>query len=115
MPELKLGKVIGVKGQPTINGEGAKQGQEVFELDELNGINADELTITGKGIFIMDETGDVSCTPTKFVGKGEFSATLEPDFDLDAMWENTVWEEIQNVTSENYEVEGITATAGVRG
>jgi len=115
MPELKLGKVIGVKGQPTINGEGAKQGQEVFELDELNGTNADELTIAGKSLFIMDETGDVSCTPTKFVGKGEFNATLEPNFDLEAMWENTVWEEIINVVDEQYEVENITATAGVRG
>ncbi len=115
MPELKLGKVIGVKGQPTINGEGAKQGQEVFELDELKGTNADELAIAGKSLFIMDETGDVSCTPTKFVGKGEFSATLQPDFDLDTMWETTVWEEIQSVTNINYEVEGITAVAGVRG
>jgi hypothetical protein len=115
MPELKLGKVIGVKGQPTINGEGAKQGQEVFELDELNGTNADELTIAGKSLFIMDETGDVSCTPTKFVGKGEFNAILEPDFDLEAMWENTVWEEIINVVDVEYEVENITATAGVRG
>ena len=37
------------------------------------------------------------------------------DFDLDAMWENTVWEEIQNVTDVYGEVEQITAVAGVRG
>ena len=35
--------------------------------------------------------------------------------DLDAMWENTVWEEIENVTDESYEVEKVTAVAGVRG
>ena len=37
------------------------------------------------------------------------------ELDLDAMWENTVWEEIQDVTDESYEVEKITAVAGVRG
>ena len=37
------------------------------------------------------------------------------DLDLDAMWENTVWEEIENVTDESYEVEKVTAVAGVRG
>ena len=37
------------------------------------------------------------------------------DLDLDAMWENTVWEEIQDVTTIYAEVEQITAVAGVRG
>ena len=38
------------------------------------------------------------------------------DLDLDAMWENTVWEEIQDVAdAEVYETEYITAVAGVRG
>ena len=37
------------------------------------------------------------------------------DLDLDAMWENTVWEEIQDVTDVYGEVETITAVAGVRG
>ena len=38
------------------------------------------------------------------------------DLDLDAMWENTVWEEIQDIGEEIvYEVEQITAVAGVRG
>ena len=31
------------------------------------------------------------------------------------MWENTVWEEIQDVTTVEYEVEKVTAVAGVRG
>ena len=37
------------------------------------------------------------------------------ELDLDAMWENTVWEEIQDVVDVGYEVEKITAVAGVRG
>ena len=38
------------------------------------------------------------------------------DLDLDAMWENTVWEEIQDIhDAEVYETEQITAVAGVRG
>ena len=43
-----------------------------------------------------------------------FSQDTE-ELDLDAMWENTVWEEIENVTDESYEVEKVTAVAGVRG
>ena len=40
----------------------------------------------------------------------------EMDLDLDAMWENTVWEEIQDIAdTEVYETEQITAAAGVRG
>ena len=40
----------------------------------------------------------------------------EMDLDLDAMWENTVWEEIQDIAdAEVYETEQITAVAGVRG
>jgi len=38
------------------------------------------------------------------------------DLDLEAMWENTVWEEIVDIAEdEAYEVEYITAVAGVRG
>ena len=37
------------------------------------------------------------------------------DLDMDAMWENTVWEEIQDVVDVVGEVEQITAVAGVRG
>ncbi len=38
------------------------------------------------------------------------------DFDMDAMWDNTVWNEITDIAeSEGYEVENITAVAGVRG
>ena len=38
------------------------------------------------------------------------------DLDLDAMWENTVWNEIEDIADvESYETEYITAVAGVRG
>ncbi len=38
------------------------------------------------------------------------------DFDMDAMWDNTVWKEIESVAdAEVYETEYITAVAGVRG
>ena len=38
------------------------------------------------------------------------------DLDLDAMWDNTVWVEIQDIQDiEVYETEYITAVAGVRG
>ena len=45
----------------------------------------------------------------------ELSEVEDIDFDLDAMWENTVWEEIQDVTTVYAEVEQVTAVAGVRG
>tara|TARA_S200000501_G_scaffold371958_1_gene416033 strand:+ start:3928 stop:4287 length:360 start_codon:yes stop_codon:yes gene_type:complete len=41
--------------------------------------------------------------------------TLALELDLEAMWENTVWEEIQDVTDVYYEVEKVTPVAGVRG
>jgi len=44
-----------------------------------------------------------------------FLFSQDEELDLDAMWENTVWEEIQDVVSVGYEVEKITAVAGVRG
>ena len=37
------------------------------------------------------------------------------NLDLDAMWENTVWQEIEDVVDVYYEVEKVTAGAGVRG
>lgn len=44
----------------------------------------------------------------------ELAEPLE-DLDLDAMWENTVWNEIEDVVDMEFEVENITAVAGVRG
>ena len=37
------------------------------------------------------------------------------DLDLDAMWDNTVWNDIEDVADAAYEVEKVTAVAGVRG
>ena len=39
----------------------------------------------------------------------------DEDLDLDAMWDNTVWNEIEDVADAGYEVEKVTAVAGVRG
>ena len=41
---------------------------------------------------------------------------IDAEFDMDAMWDNTVWNEITDIAeSEGYEIDNITATAGVRG
>ena len=37
----------------------------------------------------------------------------QDELDLDAMWENTVWEEIKNVETLEFEVEKVTDVAGV--
>ena len=51
----------------------------------------------------------------RLVKEKEDAEVLE-DLDLDAMWDNTVWVEIQDVAdAEVYETEYITAVAGVRG
>ena len=39
----------------------------------------------------------------------------DEELDLDAMWESTIWEEIKEVTTVEYEIEKVTTTAGVRG
>ena len=46
----------------------------------------------------------------------DMASVEDIDFDLDAMWENTVWQEIEDIAdAEVYETEQITAVAGVRG
>jgi len=38
------------------------------------------------------------------------------DIDLDAMWDNTIWHEIEDIANEEiHEVDNITAVSGVRG
>ena len=44
-----------------------------------------------------------------------YSDTTDFELDLDAMWENTVWLEIEDVVDVGYEVEKVTPVAGVRG
>ena len=52
---------------------------------------------------------------TFLLGKETIKDSIDFELDLDAMWENTVWEEIQDVVDEGYEVERVTAVACVRG
>ena len=49
------------------------------------------------------------------IGQEPEDDSLALELDLDAMWENTVWNEIQDVVDVGYEVEKVTAVAGVRG
>ena len=44
-----------------------------------------------------------------------YSDSTDVELDLDAMWENTVWNEIEDVVDRGYEEEEVTAVAGVRG
>ena len=62
--------------------------------------------------------GILNITPILFFSlsiQPSYSDSTDVELDLDAMWENTVWNEIQDVVDEGYEVEKVTAVAGVRG
>ena len=62
--------------------------------------------------------GISSITPILFFSlsiQPSYSDSTDVELDLDAMWENTVWNEIQDVVDRGYEVEKVTAVAGVRG
>ena len=50
-----------------------------------------------------------------FLALGSGWAQDDDDMDMDAMWDNTIWNEIEEVSTKEYEVDNITATAGVRG
>ena len=52
---------------------------------------------------------------TFLLGKETIKDSIDFELDLDAMWENTVWNEIEDVVDRGYEVEKVTAVAGVRG
>ena len=41
--------------------------------------------------------------------------TTDVDFDLDALWETTIWEEIEEINEIEGEVEQVVSVAGVRG
>ena len=41
--------------------------------------------------------------------------TTDVDFDLDDLWETTVWEEIEEIYEIEGEVEQVVSVAGVRG
>ena len=42
-------------------------------------------------------------------------AQEEEDIDLDALWDNTVWDEIEEINEVEGEVEQVVTVAGVRG
>jgi|TARA_B100001094_G_scaffold328102_1_gene387709 hypothetical protein len=48
------------------------------------------------------------------VARGE-EDSLDVDLDLENLWETHIWEEIEDVVDVYYEVEQVTAVAGVRG
>ena len=56
----------------------------------------------------------LSYSDTTIVAKNLDDIDLE-ELDMDAMWENTIWLEIEDVVDVGYEVEYITPVAGVRG
>ena len=56
----------------------------------------------------------LSYSDTTIVAKNLDDIDLE-ELDMDAMWENTIWLEIEDVVDVGYEVEKVTAVAGVRG
>ena len=53
---------------------------------------------------------------SNLLGEGAGESQLSPDsLDLDAIWETTVWEEIEEITTIEGEVEQVITVAGVRG
>jgi len=48
------------------------------------------------------------------VARGE-EDSLDVDLDLENLWETHIWEEIEDIVDVYYEVEQVTAVAGVRG
>ena len=81
-------------------------GQWLSECDSISSVTIDaEFTIKRKK----------KQEEERLAKEKELTEVLD-DLDLDAMWENTVWVEIQDIAdSESYETEYITAVAGVRG
>ena len=81
-------------------------GQWLSECDSISSVTIDaEFTIKRKK----------KQEEERLAKEKELTEVLD-DLDLDAMWENTVWVEIQDIQdTESYETEYITAVAGVRG
>ena len=53
---------------------------------------------------------------SNLLGEGAGNSQLSPDsLDLDAIWETVVWEEIEEITTIEGEVEQVITVAGVRG
>ena len=112
--EFKRGKAYGqdcddteyrdYKGSPAWKGYGGW----ISECDSIRTVNLDREFAERERIKKIEQTKQDS------IDMKEALAEID-NLDLDAMWENTVWEEIQEVTDVYAEVEQITAVAGVRG
>ena len=114
--EFKRGKAYGqdcddteyrdYKGSPAWKGYGGW----ISECDSIRTVNLDREFAERERIRKIKQAKQDS------IEMAEIDAMdFDKEFDLDVMWETTVWEEIQDVTEVFGEVEQITAVAGVRG
>ena len=91
------------KGAPAWKGYGGW----LSECDSIRSVNLDREFAERARIRDKEKTIQDSI---------DMASIEDIDFDLDAMWENTVWVEITDIQdAEVYETEQITAVAGVRG
>ena len=66
--------------------------------------------------IVLEERNKKSIAEQKLKDKEWADVDVDVELDMDAMWENTVWEEILEVGETIYgEVEQVTSVAGVRG
>jgi len=92
------------KGYPAWKGYGGW----LSECDSIRSVNLD------REFAERDRLRKIEKAKQDSIDTQEALAEID-NLDLDAMWENTVWEEIQDVVDVVAEVEQITAVAGVRG
>ena len=91
------------KGSPAWKGYGGW----LSECDSIRSVNLDREIAERARIRDKEKTIQDSI---------DMASIEDIDFDVDAMWENTVWVEITDIQdAEVYETEQITAVAGVRG
>ena len=79
--------------------------------------NGSEMKLKSHQKVIFDEF-DLPPTSNNFkLSMDSECIVQDQNFDayVDAMWASTVWNEIEEVTTKEYEVENITAASGVRG
>ena len=91
------------KGSPAWKGYGGS----LSECDSIRSVNLD---------IEFTERSKKRAQEKAIQDSIDMASIDEMDLDLDAMWENTVWNEIEDIAdAEVYETEQITAVAGVRG
>ena len=93
---------------------------ETNETPDVNSFIAESKKYRSRAQLAESELSDLKSKLEKqeeerLAKEKELAEPLE-DLDLDVMWENTVWNEIEDIAeSVSYETEYITAVAGVRG